>query len=220
MGKAKNKVIDGVHKGKSISTNLKNELTINESFTKTISLNSCTCKEYLLLTEDTTKSASSAMARGLLGTILIGAPGLLAGLSAKNIGIYNVIITYRDNTQDLIEIDETYYKILVSSIGLLNANNPAFNNANEKKTELFDTALFYSDVEYVKISASHYGTLFLNKNDISFISHDGTINEIIDLRKISSVTSLFNTLNIACGLKTYSFKTDKSKEWKSQIKNI
>ena len=86
MGKAKNKVIDGVHKGKSISTNLKNELTINESFTKTISLNSCTCKEYLLLTEDTTKSASSAMARGLLGAILIGAPGLLAGLSAKNIG--------------------------------------------------------------------------------------------------------------------------------------
>lgn len=217
MGKARNIVVDGAHKGKHISVDIRDNLVINESFTKMITINSATCKEYMLLTEDVTKSASSAITRGLVGGAFLGGVGLLAGLSAKNVGVYNVILTYRDDTQDLIEIDESYYKKLVASIGLLNTNNNAFNLANKEKEDLSSVAMFSGDVEYQKLSASHHGTLFLTHNAVSFVSHDGNVKETIELNRISGITTLLGNLNINCGLKTYTFKTAQAKEWKQKI---
>ena len=56
------------------------------------------------------------VARGLVGGALLGPVGLLAGgLSAKNKGIYQVAVQFKDGSRSLIEIDDKIYKALISS---------------------------------------------------------------------------------------------------------
>ena len=71
---------------------------------------------YELVTEEMRKSATSGVARGAVGAVLLGPVGLLAGLSAKNKGTYTLVVTWRDGEQSLMEVDEKIYKLIVKGM--------------------------------------------------------------------------------------------------------
>jgi hypothetical protein len=73
-------------------------------------------ESYEVITEENMKSGSSAILRGAAGAALLGGIGILAGLTAKNKGIYLVAIFWKDGERSLIEIDEKLYKVLVKSM--------------------------------------------------------------------------------------------------------
>lgn len=115
MAKAKNAVIAGDYVGKVISTTVQG-IYIMMGFMKTLYLTKDNVENYEIITDEHRKSAASGVARGLVGGALLGPVGLLAGgLSAKNKGIYQIAIQFRDGKKSLIEIDDKIYKVLVKS---------------------------------------------------------------------------------------------------------
>lgn len=80
---AKNKVIAGDYQGKVVMSTL-GTVTITLGFLKTLVLDKNTVEEYEVMDETHSKSATSAVGRGLVGGFLLGPVGLLAGLSAKS----------------------------------------------------------------------------------------------------------------------------------------
>lgn len=116
MAKAKNKVINGEHSGYSIwiSGDCLAVGTDN-GWTQTMlhRIAKDTVSDYEVITEDKMKSASSTILRAGAGALVFGPVGLLAGVSGKNKGIYNVAIMFKNGKKSLIEIDEKLYKHLV-----------------------------------------------------------------------------------------------------------
>lgn len=120
MASAKNKVLSGDYVDDSVRIEgLGTQLVFgygkdNELFTTThITLDKNTVESYEVLTEDKVKSASSTMLRAGAGALLLGPVGLLAGVSGKTKGIYNVAILFKDGKKSLIEIDDKHYKVLM-----------------------------------------------------------------------------------------------------------
>lgn len=109
---AKNRVIAGDYLGKIIGVSL-GQLYIGISFSNNLFLNKDNIETYEVITDDQRKSAASGIARGAIGAALLGPVGLLAGLSAKNKGTYNVAIKFKDGKNSLVEIDDKVYKTLV-----------------------------------------------------------------------------------------------------------
>lgn len=118
--KAKNQVISGYgaganifNSGSALSFKLGNNLgerviVKNNRYNSVVS--------YDVLNEDIVKSGTSAVLKGMLGSALIGNAGLLAGISAKNVGIYTIAIEFKDGKRSLIEIDDVYYKVLMKRL--------------------------------------------------------------------------------------------------------
>lgn len=115
MAKAKNKVIAGDYNGKLIISVYSNAKIVIGLFKKDIELNKDTIESYELITDEHRKSAVSGVARGLVGGALLGPVGLLAGLSAKNKGIYQVAIQFKDGKRSLIEVDDKIYNAIIQS---------------------------------------------------------------------------------------------------------
>lgn len=120
MASAKNKVLSGDYVDDSVRIEgLGTQLVFgygkdNDLFTTThITLDKSTVESYEVLTEDKVKSASSTMLRAGAGALLLGSVGLLAGVSGKTKGIYNVAILFKDGKKSLIEIDDKHYKVLM-----------------------------------------------------------------------------------------------------------
>lgn len=109
---AKNKVIAGDYNGKIIGASF-GQLYIGVGFGKNLYLNKDVVESYEVITEEQRKSAASGVARGAIGVALLGPVGMLAGLSAKNKGTYNVAIRFKDGKNSLVEIDDKIYKELV-----------------------------------------------------------------------------------------------------------
>lgn len=115
MAKAKNAVIVGDYIGKQVLGTL-GQVQIVTGFGKGELINRFTVDSYELITDEHRKSAASGVARGIVGGALLGPVGMLAGgLSAKNKGIYQVAIQFKDGKRSLIEIDDKVYKSLVKS---------------------------------------------------------------------------------------------------------
>ena len=116
--KAKNQVIAGEFKGKFISTMDDEVFIIINPFdiSKTIYLNSNTVKSYEVVDEEKSKKVTSAVGRATLGFAVAGAPGLLAGVTAKNKSVYTVKIEFVDGKKSLIEIDEKKYRLLLTNV--------------------------------------------------------------------------------------------------------
>ena len=113
---AKNKVIAGDYQGMTVMPLLNCVCIQKSSFSKDgrVELNSSTVEAYELITEDIRKSAASGVMRGAVGGVLLGPVGMLAGgLSAKNKGVYNVAVKFKDGKNSLLEIDDKMYKTLV-----------------------------------------------------------------------------------------------------------
>ncbi|MGE6514607.1 hypothetical protein [Lysinibacillus sphaericus] len=102
---AKNKVIAGDYLNCSAIKTL-GFISINTGFKKILELDQTTVEGYELITEEHRKSAVSGVSRGLVGGVLLGPVGLLAGLSAKNKGTHVVAIEFKDGKKSLLEIDD------------------------------------------------------------------------------------------------------------------
>ena len=115
--KAKNKVIAGDYNDYKITTNGSYGCITKDSFLNAVAyLNKRQIESYDLITEETMKSGTSAILRGMAGVALLGGVGILAGLSAKNKGIYTIAIQWKDGKKSLIEIDDKLYKKFVADM--------------------------------------------------------------------------------------------------------
>lgn len=122
MAKAKNAVLSGDYSGKELML-AANEVSIHMGLLKkAVSISQKTVASYEEITAVDTnkKSAKSGVARGLVGGALLGPVGALAGgLSARNAGIYQMQINFKDGKTSVIEVDEKYHSAIVRSIGVL-----------------------------------------------------------------------------------------------------
>jgi len=112
---AKNKVIAGDYINNSVITSL-GIVTLMKGFKSIIEINKDTVDDYEVVDSETKKSAASAVGRGLAGGLLLGPVGLLAGLSAKNKGIYVVAIQFKDGKKSLLEINDKIYKAIIAKL--------------------------------------------------------------------------------------------------------
>lgn len=93
------------------------KLILSVLFKGKITLNRHTVQSYEVITDEHRKSASSGLVKGAIGGAVFGGVGMLAGgLSAKNKGIYQVSLQFRDGKRSLIEIDDTMYKQLIKEL--------------------------------------------------------------------------------------------------------
>ena len=113
MAKAKNRVIAGDYEGKGIIAVL-GQVSIVVGFGKNYYLTKDVVDSYELITDEHRKSASSGVARGLVGGALLGPVGMLAGgLSAKSKGIYQIAVLFKDGKRSLVEVDEEIYEAIL-----------------------------------------------------------------------------------------------------------
>lgn len=113
MASAKNKVLSGHYQNYFLGGNSKGAFI---HYKQQIYFNKQTVSSYELLTEDKVKSGSSAIVRGALGAALLGPVGLLAGLSAKNKGIYLVAVEWKTGQKSLLEMDDKLYKYFLKGM--------------------------------------------------------------------------------------------------------
>ena len=118
MPSARNKVIAGDYKNRYVTYSGFTGAFISGPglVSKTIDLNKTNVESYELITEDKMKSGTSAILRGALGAAILGPVGILAGLTAKNKGIYCVAIQFKDGKKSLLEVDDEIYKGLIKSL--------------------------------------------------------------------------------------------------------
>ena len=80
-----------------------------------LGFNQETIKDYQIITEDSRKSTSSSIVRGLIGGALLGPVGLIAGgVSGKNKKTYQIELTWIDNKKSIIEIDESLFRVFIT----------------------------------------------------------------------------------------------------------
>ena len=114
MASAKNKVLSGDYVDDSVRIEgLGTQLVFGYGKDNDLFTTTHITESYEVLTEDKVKSASSTMLRAGAGALLLGPVGLLAGVSGKTKGIYNVAILFKDGKKSLIEIDDKHYKVLM-----------------------------------------------------------------------------------------------------------
>lgn len=112
---AKNRVIAGDYTGIEC-INAFGTPALFFNFHHSMILDSKTVEGYELITDEHTKSASSAVGRGIVGGLLLGPIGMLGGaLSGKNKGIYVVAIKFKDGKNSLLEVDQKIYMGIVEN---------------------------------------------------------------------------------------------------------
>ncbi len=112
----KNKVVAGDYKGSKVSAALGETVQVWTAglFKKPLYVDKQTVEKYELVTDEHRKSAASGVSRGLVGGMLLGPVGLMAGaLTAKSKGTYTVAIHFKDGKQSLLVVDEKIYKNIV-----------------------------------------------------------------------------------------------------------
>lgn len=109
-----NSIIAGDYEGHVVQKGPKG-VTISKGF-KLIYLTKENVESYEVITEDIRKSAASGVSRGIVGGAILGPVGLLAGLSAKNKGAYQVAIQFKDGKKSLLEINDKVYKQLIKDL--------------------------------------------------------------------------------------------------------
>lgn len=107
-------VIAGDYQGYAVKKGPKG-VAVGKGF-KLIYLTKDNIESYEIITEDIRKSAASGISRGIVGGALLGPVGLLAGLSAKNKGIYQIAIQFKDGKKSLLEVDDKIYKQLIKDL--------------------------------------------------------------------------------------------------------
>jgi len=112
---AKNMVIKGDYEGCTVAKSLLGPF-INIGFFKTLEINKTTIEEYEILNEEKSKSATSAIGRAAVGSLLLGPIGLAAGLSAKSKGIYHIALQFNDGKKSLLEVDDKIYKSIIEAV--------------------------------------------------------------------------------------------------------
>lgn len=107
---AQNKVIAGDYIGAPVTETLGTVTVGNITFSKH------TAASYEVVTEEQRKSAVSGVVRGLVGRAVLGPVGLLAGLSAKNVGTYTIAVNWKSGKKSLIEVNDKIYKLILKEM--------------------------------------------------------------------------------------------------------
>ncbi|MCI6639908.1 MAG: hypothetical protein MSH10_03820 [Pygmaiobacter massiliensis] len=115
MASAKDQVIKGDYLGPYCCSDFNNYLYINFKETK-IPITKETVQDYEVISEERSKSATSAVLRAGMGAVLLGPAGLSAGVTAKNKGIYLIAIEFKSGKRSIIEIGQKYYKIFIKGM--------------------------------------------------------------------------------------------------------
>jgi len=112
---AKNAIIAGDYLGKQIIASF-GIVQIVTGFGKGEQLDKFSVEAYELITDEHRKSAASGVGRGIVGGALLGPVGMLAGaMSAKNKGIYQIAVQFKDGKKSLLEVDDKIYKALIKA---------------------------------------------------------------------------------------------------------
>lgn len=113
---AKNAVVEGTYKGKSVDIHSGTPY-ISTGFMKKVYLNKDTVESHEVLDSSSQKSMSSGIMRGLVGGALLGPVGMLAGgVSAKKKGTYLVAVQFKDGNKSLLEVDNDIYQSLIKKL--------------------------------------------------------------------------------------------------------
>ncbi|WP_291563721.1 MULTISPECIES: SHOCT domain-containing protein [unclassified Clostridium] len=115
---AKNKVIDGEYNGKNVIITALG-ITIVTGLFKKVMIDENTVEKYEIFDSEKKTSATSAIGRGVAGSLFLGPVGLLAVASAKKKGVYVIAIEFKDGKRSLLEVDEKIYRKML----LLNFRN-------------------------------------------------------------------------------------------------
>lgn len=80
-----------------------------------LQLNSKNVEAVEEITSESTKSAASGVARGIVGGALLGPVGMLAGaMSAKNKSVHHIAVQWRNGERSLLEVDGEIYKAIIT----------------------------------------------------------------------------------------------------------
>ena len=165
------KVLAGKYEGKSIVV-INDKVLITIGF-KSIEISKENVVKYEVITEEHRKSASSGVARGLVGGALIGPVGALAGgLSAKNNSKYQIAIEFNDGMRSLIELDNKAYKIFLKqmfesgySSNECEIINSKSNKSNKNYLVKFIGGMFLIVIMLVLIQLLNRKEVFINSNN-------------------------------------------------------
>lgn len=120
MSKAKNKVIAGDFNGSLVMLTF-DTVYFSSGFSKPMTIDSKCVETYEIVTDEHRRDVKSGISRGLMGAILLAPIGgaLIGGaagvFSAKQKGIYQIAIQFKDGKKSLIEIDDKIYKAIIKN---------------------------------------------------------------------------------------------------------
>ena len=135
MANAKNKVIAGDYYNYKVSASV-GVVTISLLLVETITVDKTTVKNYEVITDEHRKSAKSGVARGLAGKMLLGNVGAMAGVySAKDKGIYQIAIEFKNGKRSLIEVDDKIYKLIIKNCFACGSDSDEETEPEQPKTE-------------------------------------------------------------------------------------
>ena len=103
-----NKVIKGDYSG-YIPYSERGKLWLTRMF-KRVELSPANVESYEVIDESSQTSASSAALRGGAGALLLEYIGLAAAFTARQKGIYTVIVSFKDGKQSVVEFKEKEFK--------------------------------------------------------------------------------------------------------------
>ncbi|MBT2736174.1 hypothetical protein [Bacillus sp. ISL-7] len=112
---AKNKVIAGDYEGSTVSESFSG-ICLMKNFANVRDINKDTVESYEVLDETKRKSATSAVGRAFVGSLVLGPVGLLAGLSAKSKSTHVIAIQFKGGKKSLLEIDNRIYSNLIKKL--------------------------------------------------------------------------------------------------------
>lgn len=103
-----NKVIKGDYQG-YIPYAERGRIWLTRMFKK-VELTPQVIESFEVIDESSQTSASSAALRGGAGALLLGPIGLAAAFTARQKGIYTVILNFKDGKQSVVEFKEKEFK--------------------------------------------------------------------------------------------------------------
>lgn len=108
MRSAQNRVIEGKYKNSPLTfLGDWNHSYINKKYVD----------HYELLDQESAKSMSSALTRGIVGGALLGPVGIAAAVTAKTKSIYTVVVYYKDSDEkSLLEMDDKTYRLFLKQM--------------------------------------------------------------------------------------------------------
>lgn len=107
MRSAQNRVIAGKYNGTSLYTFGEWRLPISKD----------TVSHYEVLDQESAKSMSSALTRGIIGGALLGQVGIAAAVTAKTKNIYTVVVYYKDSDEkSMLGMDDKTYRLFLKQM--------------------------------------------------------------------------------------------------------
>ena len=164
-----NRVIGGDYEGLKLKK-LGNLLYISSAF-KSILIDKNHVERYEMADKDTASQFSYGKA--VVGNIVFGIIGTVAGIGGKNKKTYQVVICFRDGKKSLIEVNEKYYKIITRELFNVENYDVEANVLKAKKSNLIALTYIVSLIICILIiqvivpsrngvkHLNQFGTLFL-----------------------------------------------------------